>query len=109
MGKAGATVHIPFQIARNNNAGGERAMEDIPWNSEAVAVRQREGGHRGERIIVAQGTLATVINDIARRDVELDRTLVISLADRSAAPFQYDVCDIARLIAAKEVEPASAH
>ena len=74
-------------------------MDEIPWNDEAVAVRQVEHGHRGERVIVAQGSLATVIDQISWITGELHPSLAISLSDRRVPPFQYDLREIGRLIA----------
>ncbi len=73
-------------------------MEQIPWSEEAVAVRQLEFGHPGERVIVARGTLATVIDELAKTPGKLDPSLVISLSNRRVPPFQFDLREIGRLI-----------
>ena len=73
-------------------------MDDVPWNEEAVAVRQLEFGHPGERLIVAHGTLATVIDELAKTAGKLDPSLVISLSNRRVPPFQFDLGEIGRLI-----------
>lgn len=73
-------------------------MEEIPWSEEAVAVRQLEFGHPGERMIVARGTLATVIDELAKTPGKLDPSLVISLSNRRVPPFQFDPREIGRLM-----------
>lgn len=73
-------------------------MERIPWSDEAVAVRQLEFGHPGERVIVAQGTLVTVIDELAKTRGKLDPSLIISLSNRCVPPFQFDLREIDRLI-----------
>jgi hypothetical protein len=73
-------------------------MEQIPWSDEAVAVQQVESGHPGERVIVAQGTLGSVIDELADKTRELDPSLIISLSDRRVPPFHLDLRETALLI-----------
>ena len=79
-------------------------MQTIPWSDEAMAVRRPDWGYARERIIVARGTLAVVIDEITDRFIALGPTLSISLPDRREAPFQYDVSDIGGLVAARRSE-----
>jgi hypothetical protein len=76
-------------------------VQAVPWSDEAMAVRQPDWGYARERIIVARGTLAAVIDEITERFVALGPTLSISLPDRRQAPFQYNVSDIRGLVAAR--------
>lgn len=73
-------------------------MEPIPWSDEAVAIQQLEFGHPGERVIVAQGPLGSVIDELARTTGTLDASLVISLTNRGVPPFQVDLREIGQLI-----------
>lgn len=73
-------------------------MQQIPWSDEAVAVQQLVPGHPGERVIIAQGTLGSVVDKLTGMAGELTPTLLISLSDRRVPPFQLDLCEIRRLI-----------
>lgn len=79
-------------------------MEDIPWSDAAIAICQPVWGHPRERVIVARGTLAEVMDEIAATLAELPPSLSISLPDREAAPFIYDATQIGSLLAARRTE-----
>lgn len=77
-------------------------MQAIPWSDEALAIRRPDWGLPRERVIVAKGTLAAVIDQIAATIVHLGPTLSISLPDRRVTPFQYDLSEIGALVAARQ-------
>jgi hypothetical protein len=55
-------------------------------------------------VIVARGTLAAVIDEIAATLAELPQSLSISLPDRHSAPFTYDLGEVRTLLAARGAE-----
>lgn len=79
-------------------------MTDIPWNDAAVAICRPVWGHPRERVIVARGTLAEVIDEIATTLAELPPSLSISLPEHQASPLPYDVAQIGVLLAARRAE-----
>jgi hypothetical protein len=79
-------------------------VDDIPWNDAAIAICQPIWGHPRERVIVARGTLVSVIDEIDATLAELPQSLSISLPDRTVTPLKYDLGEIRTLLAARRAE-----
>ena len=74
---------------------------DISWNEDAVAVmRPRDGDKAGGDLeVVAQGTLARVLDAIAAGFAGDIGRMRISFPERHQPPFRYEGAEIAALMA----------
>jgi hypothetical protein len=72
---------------------------DISWNEDAVAVMRPRDGDKGNLEVVAQGSLAGVLDAIAAGFASDLARMRISFPERRKPPYRYEGAEIAALLA----------